>query len=879
MHELRIEDLSWLRALARSLVRDAHTADDAVQDTLVVALEHEPRDPRAIRAWLASILRNVVRQSRRGDARRSTRELSSRPVPSAPSTLEVVEELALHRELVELVQSLDEPYRTTVHLRFLRGMSAKEIARVSALPVKTVHTRIERALDRLRARLDRSHGGDRNAWVVALLPFAELPVAPVVSGAPGLDGSLLSSPAASAGIGIGSVVLTMNLKVILSCALAMAIGAALYFDSETGAAAVSRGEATSEPVASEPMMPRRDEVLVAQPSAERRAVDSPPAHAVEPVEATPPAPRIHGDVRELDGRPVRDIEIIFLPSSGSGPSRVVATSTAGGEFELEVPERSGRLSVRSELYACVTGPKLDGGIPAERPIVVVAPRRRYAGTVLDESGAPIPGARVQVVLPDKPTFFFSVTLEPDGRSVHVLQPFAEVLADDAGQFRIDSVAAVPGAFIEASRDGFDTASSELAESDDLDIVLTLPISSPHDRSVFGVVLDPNGVPVEDAFVSYGYESTISGADGRFVLRRVDWVEEVTLRALVPGRLPASLEWDPATSGAGHAVDDPVRLFLGEAPLAIAGRVVDEHGDPVAGAEVWTPDVSYFGATTHSNGEKSVTGEASAEALIMGRPNPSHPRHIATTTDRLGRFRLDGLLDRGYSILAVVPSTLAASVPRKIPAGEVDVTIRLSEFEPRRVAGRLVSSGGTPLADVQIALGRHADESVVDEREISSWNDSPLPPPSFSRPFLEGPLPRTDADGRFEFDALSTERAFLLFLGDALQRPHTYRLEGASDLESLRIEATASCRFRVVLEGDPDEADAFSLARADGTLLPVFVPVSDVVISAPSVDIVGGRSGVVIGAEGSVTIVLLREGDEVRRVAVDLPAGAGHTIRL
>ena len=137
---LRMEDLHWLRALARQLVSDPHLADDAVQDTVLTALVRGPRDAGSLRAWLGAVLRNVLRQEHRAAARRTVREgarESERRPENAPSTLEVVEELSWHRRLVEIVHELDEPYRTTIVLRFLRGMTPRQIAREANVPVKT----------------------------------------------------------------------------------------------------------------------------------------------------------------------------------------------------------------------------------------------------------------------------------------------------------------------------------------------------------------------------------------------------------------------------------------------------------------------------------------------------------------------------------------------------------------------------------------------------------------------------------------------------------------------------------------------------------------------------------------------------------------------
>jgi len=76
----------------------------------------------------------------------------------------VIEELALHQRLVAAVHAAGRAYRTAIALRFLRGRAPHEIARELGVPVKTVHTRIERGIERLRARL----APDRDAWIVLL---------------------------------------------------------------------------------------------------------------------------------------------------------------------------------------------------------------------------------------------------------------------------------------------------------------------------------------------------------------------------------------------------------------------------------------------------------------------------------------------------------------------------------------------------------------------------------------------------------------------------------------------------------------------------------------------------------------------------------------
>jgi DNA-directed RNA polymerase specialized sigma24 family protein len=52
-----------------------------------------------------------------------------------------------------LVDALDEPFRSTIRLRYFDGLSAAEIARRATLPEGTVRWRAKEGLERLRRAL------------------------------------------------------------------------------------------------------------------------------------------------------------------------------------------------------------------------------------------------------------------------------------------------------------------------------------------------------------------------------------------------------------------------------------------------------------------------------------------------------------------------------------------------------------------------------------------------------------------------------------------------------------------------------------------------------------------------------------------------------
>jgi RNA polymerase sigma-70 factor (ECF subfamily) len=173
--EQLLQHAGWMKALALKLVADGSRADDAVQQTLLRAMERPRRPPRSLLPWLATVLRNFIRQSHREEHRRRRREAQAARPESISSTPEkVLERVELHAQIVGAVLKLSEPYRSTVLLHFFEEMSLGEIAREQGVPLNTVKTRLRRALDQLRVCLDRLHGGNHRAWCAILLPLLGL---------------------------------------------------------------------------------------------------------------------------------------------------------------------------------------------------------------------------------------------------------------------------------------------------------------------------------------------------------------------------------------------------------------------------------------------------------------------------------------------------------------------------------------------------------------------------------------------------------------------------------------------------------------------------------------------------------------------------------
>ncbi|MFT7463779.1 MAG: RNA polymerase sigma factor (sigma-70 family) [Pseudohongiellaceae bacterium] len=245
--ESLLAESTWVRSLARSLLFDQSQVDDVVQQTWVVALQRQPRRTVGARPWLAGILRNVVRRQVRDRKRQQRHETlyerrqenRGSDVHGPAAAADLVEQAELFRALVNGVLDLDEPFRTTVILRYFKGLDPREIAVELGVPGATVRTRLHRALEVLRGRMDGQWGQDRRAWSVALIPLIMR-----------WDGATIAASATTAGAAVGTAkismgVLTMTMKLkLVGAAVVLALaGAGVWLgsgDNETPAGLTER---------------------------------------------------------------------------------------------------------------------------------------------------------------------------------------------------------------------------------------------------------------------------------------------------------------------------------------------------------------------------------------------------------------------------------------------------------------------------------------------------------------------------------------------------------------------------------------------------------------------------------------------------------------
>lgn len=174
-----------LRGIARDLVRDGHVAEDIAQDALLRAASSRDLEPGPMGGWLYRAVVNFARQWRRRQSRdvaRLTRIPA--PTPSGPPD-EALSRAETLQAVTQAVLSLEEPYQTTILLRYFEDLPPRAIAARTNCSVTTVKSRLARGLSLLRARLDRQCRGDRDRWRLAMASTFGLP--PVAAAAAGVS--------------------------------------------------------------------------------------------------------------------------------------------------------------------------------------------------------------------------------------------------------------------------------------------------------------------------------------------------------------------------------------------------------------------------------------------------------------------------------------------------------------------------------------------------------------------------------------------------------------------------------------------------------------------------------------------------------------------
>jgi len=153
-----------LYALALNILGRGPEAQDAVQDTFLVALSSidRLREPEAVGGWLHSILRNLCYTRLRkvhGEVLLDEPAASPGRAPSELSAEETVDRLALREWVWTALSKLPEALRVTAMLRYFGSYpSYEEISAILGVPIGTVGSRLSQVKVKLANALLETAG-------------------------------------------------------------------------------------------------------------------------------------------------------------------------------------------------------------------------------------------------------------------------------------------------------------------------------------------------------------------------------------------------------------------------------------------------------------------------------------------------------------------------------------------------------------------------------------------------------------------------------------------------------------------------------------------------------------------------------------------------
>lgn len=588
--------------------------------------------------------------------------------------------------------------------------------------------------------------------------------------------------------------------------------------------------------------PARERLALAESEPEAVAA-SQPRVAEQP--AAPPR-RVRGSVLGLVGEPLGGVPLALERE----PERELARSRPDGGFELVLQPLPSAgwagacLSVSDARWAVVRTSCVGAD---ERPLLVVlAPAVSLAGRVVDEQGAAVVDADLR--LESGPELFAGFPQVLDGTAEHETHA---TTSDAQGSFALERCPSGAGLVLAAYAPGFLARRVPVPTSSRADLELVLARDPEQARcAVVGTVRRADGSAAGGASVRLGQQATQARADGSFRLGCGSPFDETPLVAWLPGLQPAVLERfgerARAATDASSAQDalGPIELVLGPPALALAGRLLDARGEPLAGWEVSLAEGTPLDAFR-------MPPEL-LEAQIARTPLP-------VLSDSEGAFRIAGLLARRYVVHAWERASLLSLRSEPVEAGRQDLELRLGPDAVReRLAGTVVSLGGLPLAGASVRV-----QMVVHQADFGSSS-------------ISGDAVRCDESGRFELRDVPREELIVSVGGPDLI-PQAFAIAAHEPDDGHVLRVAARCHFRVA-PADGEPWASFALEDADGHELQIFTFNEGGWGSSNRVELGQGATRPYAVSEEARTLVLFRQGAEATRTPVQLVPGEVSVLR-
>jgi len=144
---------TWLRALVYSVVANADSVDDVMQDICVQVIRkvNTLREPARFRPWMAVVARRQALRYNQRKRQRNVISLNNEEVAGqqrdykAGQLLENLELKEQYHQILQAVKALPEIYRQVFVLAHLEDLTYAKTAEILDIPITTVQIRLVRA--------------------------------------------------------------------------------------------------------------------------------------------------------------------------------------------------------------------------------------------------------------------------------------------------------------------------------------------------------------------------------------------------------------------------------------------------------------------------------------------------------------------------------------------------------------------------------------------------------------------------------------------------------------------------------------------------------------------------------------------------------------